>query len=53
MLRTIGIRPFFCQVEAMETVIWLIEVAPQSKNGRGQGKVKNEFNNLIERIAKP
>ena len=24
-----GIRPFFCQVEAMETVIWLTEVAPR------------------------
>jgi type III restriction enzyme len=23
-----GIRPFFCQVEAVETVIWLTEVAP-------------------------
>ncbi|HRG48753.1 MAG TPA: DEAD/DEAH box helicase family protein [Leptospiraceae bacterium] len=27
-----GIRPFFCQVEALETVIWLHEVAPQMKN---------------------
>ncbi len=25
-------RPFFCQVEAVETVIWLTEVAPQSGN---------------------
>lgn len=24
-----GIRPFFCQVEAAETAIWLTEVAPQ------------------------
>jgi type III restriction enzyme len=24
-----SIRPFFCQVEAVETAIWLIEVAPQ------------------------
>jgi type III restriction enzyme len=47
------IRPFFCQVEAMETVIWLTEVAPQSKNGRSQGNVENEFNNLIDRTAKP
>jgi type III restriction enzyme len=23
-----GVRPFFCQVEAVETVIWLTEVAP-------------------------
>jgi type III restriction enzyme len=28
------IRPFFCQVEAAETAIWLIEVAPQSRNGK-------------------
>ena len=24
-----GIRPFFCQVEAVETAIWLTEVAPK------------------------
>src|SRR6202140_1197491 len=24
------VRPFFCQVEAAETAIWLTEVAPQS-----------------------
>ena len=24
-----GIRPFFCQVEAVETAIWLAEVAPR------------------------
>src|SRR5664280_279907 len=29
-----GIRPFFCQVEAVETAIWLIEVAPQSQSGK-------------------
>jgi type III restriction enzyme len=29
-----GIRPFFCQVEAVETAIWLTEVAPQTKNGK-------------------
>jgi type III restriction enzyme len=32
-----GIRPFFCQVEAIETAIWLSEVAPQS------GQVGEEF----------
>ena len=30
------IRPFFCQVEAVETAIWLTEVAPQ--RGRGSGR---------------
>jgi type III restriction enzyme len=30
-----GIRPFFCQVEAVETLIWLAEVAPRlGKEGR-------------------
>lgn len=30
-----GVRPFFCQVEAAETAIWLTEVAPQlGKNGQ-------------------
>jgi len=30
-----GIRPFFCQVEAVETAIWLTEVAPQAgKTGK-------------------
>ena len=31
-----GIRPFFCQIEAVETAIWLTEVAPQAgKVGQG------------------
>ncbi|WP_291996292.1 BPTD_3080 family restriction endonuclease [Candidatus Accumulibacter sp. ACC012] len=30
-----SIRPFFCQVEAAETAIWLSEVAPLSKQGKG------------------
>ena len=29
-----SVRPFFCQVEAAETAIWLTEVAPQSKAGK-------------------
>jgi type III restriction enzyme len=29
-----SVRPFFCQVEAVETAIWLAEVAAQSKNGK-------------------
>ncbi len=36
------IRPFFCQVEAVETVIWLTEVAPNA------GKVGNSF---LEHLA--
>lgn len=30
-----GIRPFFCQIEAIETVIWLTEVAPNEREGKG------------------
>ena len=29
-----GIRPFFCQVEAVETAIWLSEVAPNTRSGK-------------------
>jgi type III restriction enzyme len=29
-----GVRPFFCQIEAAETAIWLTEVAPQSTRGK-------------------
>lgn len=29
-----GVRPFFCQVEAVETAIWLTEVAPNVKAGK-------------------
>ena len=29
-----GVRPFFCQLEAAETAIWLTEVAPHTKDGR-------------------
>ena len=28
------IRPFFCQIEAIETLIWLVEVAPGTKDGK-------------------
>lgn len=29
----LGVRPFFCQVEAVETVIWLTEFAPHHAHG--------------------
>lgn len=29
-----GVRPFFCQVEAAETAIWLTEVAPHTTHGK-------------------
>jgi type III restriction enzyme len=37
-----GVRPFFCQVEAVETAIWLTEVAPNL------GKTGNDF---LEHLA--
>src|SRR3990170_6964588 len=37
-----GIQPFFCQIEAVETVIWLTEVAPKL------GKREKE---ILERVA--
>ncbi|ADY14190.1 BPTD_3080 family restriction endonuclease [Sphaerochaeta globosa] len=40
-----GIRPFFCQVEAVETLIWLIEVAPRL------GKEGQSFLNHIEDVS--
>jgi type III restriction enzyme len=51
-----GIRPFFCQVEAVETAIWLTEVAPRLGN---QGrkfldqidKAREDANPLLSRIA--
>ena len=39
-----GIRPFFCQVEAMETAIWLMEVAPKS------GKKEKAFLEHIQTV---
>ena len=51
-----SIRPFFCQVEAVETLIWLTEVAP--KMGKREREMldrlssaSNEANPGLERIA--
>ena len=41
-----GIRPFFCQIEAVETAIWLSEVAP--KQGRYKRYVDHVKNANIE-----
>ncbi len=30
-----GLRPFFCQLEAIETIIWLTEVAPKRATQKG------------------
>jgi len=51
-----GIRPFFCQVEAVETAIWLTEVAPQiGKAGQRfldhLANANNEANPELMRLA--
>ena len=50
-----SIRPFFCQVEAVETAIWLTEVAPQIKAGKRflehLANANNEANPNLMRLA--
>ena len=51
-----SIRPFFCQVEAVETAIWLTEVAPQlGKNGQRfiehMANANKEANPDLSRLA--
>jgi len=51
-----GIRPFFCQIEAIETAIWLTEVAPQAgKAGedflRHLTNANHDANPLLMRLA--
>jgi type III restriction enzyme len=51
-----GIRPFFCQIEAVETAIWLTEVAPQmGKVGEGflehLANANNDANPELMRLA--
>lgn len=51
-----GIRPFFCQVEAVETAIWLTEVAPQLGNNGKRflehlDKANTEANPELSRLA--
>ena len=51
-----GIRPFFCQVEAMETLIWLTEVAPRITQARKRfldhlTNANNDANPELSRLA--
>ena len=51
-----GIRPFFCQVEAVETAIWLIEVAPRIAQARNRflehlKNANNDTNPELSRLA--
>ncbi len=49
------VRPFFCQVEAVETAIWLTEVAPQSAAGKRlldhMARANKEANPQLMRLA--
>jgi type III restriction enzyme len=48
-------RPFFCQLEAVQTAIWLTEVAPKNKTGQTILKALEnanlEANPLLDRVA--
>ena len=48
-------RPFFCQIEAVETAIWLTEVAPNEKAGKGFlehiANANNDANPELMRLA--
>ncbi len=50
-----GVRPFFCQIEAVETAIWFTEVAPHLAAGKrlieNLKRVNAEANPNIERLA--
>ncbi len=50
-----SIKPFFCQVEAVETAIWLTEVAPNDKSGKGflehLANANNDANPDLMRLA--
>lgn len=50
-----GIRPFFCQIEAVETAIWFTEVAPQTVDGKrllsNLRKVNEDANPGLLRLA--
>jgi len=51
-----NLRPFFCQVEAVETIIWLTEVAPNARK-RAKGIIEhltnanNDANPELMRVA--
>ena len=50
-----SIRPFFCQIEAVETAIWLTEVAPNDRAGKGfldhLAKANHDANPELMRLA--
>ncbi|WP_316167489.1 MULTISPECIES: BPTD_3080 family restriction endonuclease [unclassified Bradyrhizobium] len=53
--RFVGAQPFFCQIEAVETIIWLTEVAPKRAASKGLldqvRKANDEANPALFRLA--
>jgi type III restriction enzyme len=53
--RFVGPQPFFCQLEAVETIIWLTEVAPKRAASKGLldqlRKANEEANPALFRLA--
>ena len=47
--RFAGVRPFFCQVEAAETAIWLTEVAP--RGGREERRLLDQIDRAGEEAS--
>ena len=47
--RFAGVRPFFCQVEAAETAIWLTEVAP--RGGREERRLLDQLDRAGEEAS--
>ena len=51
----VGPQPFFCQIEAVETIIWLTEVAPKRAASKGLldqiAKANEEANPELFRLA--
>jgi type III restriction enzyme len=49
------VRPFFCQIEAVETAIWLTEVAPSDREGKRflehLANANNDANPELDRLA--
>ena len=51
------IRPFFCQLDAIETLIWLCEAVPRLRDPEGQnilreiGAINKDWNESVERMA--
>jgi len=50
-----GVKPFFCQIEAVEIAIWLTEVAPKTERGKQLieylGRTNDKHNPGLNRLA--